>query len=148
MAKITSSCYMVLTTCTLQPVYASSPLCSLPNHPIHGPSASKVNRFVAGAQVFSFHCRTVVFHHLNVFYISECVLWPGVIVSPLSLPSYRELKRIKRGTCPRVCKIYVNFSTSVVNPLWTYIHTYKHNRRLRPHKCPHDYVPYTKVFSN
>ena len=122
MAKITSSYYMVLTT--LQPVYASSPLCSLPNHPIHGPSVSRVNCFVAGAQVFSFHCRTVVFHHLNVFYISDRVLWPGVIVSPLSFPSYRELKRIKRGTCPRVRKIYVNSYTSVVNPLRTNIHAH------------------------
>ena len=26
-------------------------------YPVHGPSASKVNRFVAGVQVFSFHCR-------------------------------------------------------------------------------------------
>ena len=140
MAEITSSCYMVLTT--LQP------LCSLPNHPIHRPSASNVNCFVAGAQVFSFHCRTVVFHHLNVFYISERVLWPGIIVSPLSLPSYRELKRIERGTCPRVYKIYVNSYTSVVNTLWTDIHTYKHNRRLRPHKRPHDYVLYAKAFGN
>ena len=79
-----------------------------------------------------------------IFCTSGRVLWPGIIVSPLSLPSYRELKRIKRGMCPRVCKIYVNSYTSVVNPLRTYIHTYKHNRRLRPHKHPHDYVPHAK----
>ena len=32
-----------------------------------------------------------------------------------------------------------------------YLHTYKHNLRLRPHKCPlrpHDYVPHAKAFSN
>ena len=40
-------------------------LCSA--YPVHGPSASEVNRFVAGTQVFSFHCRTVVFHRLTVF---------------------------------------------------------------------------------
>ena len=47
---------------------ASSPLlCSLPTtmpcwffaYPVRGPSASEVTRFVAGAQVFSFHCRTI-----------------------------------------------------------------------------------------
>ena len=69
----------------------------------------------------------------------------GVVISPLSLPSYRELKRTKRGTCRRVHKLYVNTYTSVVNPLWR--HTYKHNLRLRPHErppCLHDYVPHTK----
>ena len=60
-------------------------------YPVRGPSASEVTRFIACAQVFSFHCRTVVFHHLNVFCTSGRVLWPGVVVSPLSLPSYREL---------------------------------------------------------
>ena len=40
-------------------------LCSA--YPVHGLSASEVNCFVAGAQVFSFHCRTVVFHHLTIF---------------------------------------------------------------------------------
>ena len=57
-------------------VYASSPLlCSLPTtmlvrgyydaalfsaYPVYGLSVSKVNCFVAGVQIFSFHCRTVV----------------------------------------------------------------------------------------
>ena len=122
-------------------------------YPIHGPSVSEVNRFVSGAQVFSFHCCTVIFHHLNVFCTFGCVLWPGVVVSPLSLPSYRELKRTKRDMCRRVHKLYVNSYTSVVNPLRTNIHTYKHtykyNLRLRPHKRlphPHDYVPHAKTF--
>ena len=55
------------------------------------------------------------------------------------------------GTCRRVRTLYVNSYTSVVNPLRTDIHTYKHNLRLRPHKrspCPHDYVPHAKVFGN
>ena len=116
-----------------------------------GLSASEVTRFVAGAQVFSFHCRTVVFHHLNVFCTSGRILWPGVVISPLSLPSYRELKRTERGTCRRERTPYVNLYTSVINLLWTDIHTYKHNLRLRPHKrppCPHDYVPRAKAFGN
>ena len=92
---------------------------------------SRVNCFVAGAPFFSFHCRTVDFHHLNVFCNSRCILWPGVVISPLSLSSYRELKRTKRGTCWRVRKLYVNSYTSVINPLRTDIHTYKHNLRLR-----------------
>ena len=55
-------------------------------YPVHGSSVSKVNRFVAGAQVFSFHCGTVVSHHLTVFCTSGRALWPRVVVSPLSLP--------------------------------------------------------------
>ena len=89
--------------------------------------------------------------HLNVFCTSGHILWPGVIVSPLGLPSYRDLNRINRGTCRRVRKLYVNLYIYVVNPLQTDIHTYKHNLRLRPHKRllhPHDYVPHAKVFSN
>ena len=90
------------------------------------------------------------FHHLNIFCTSGCVLWPGVVVSPLSLPSYRDLMRTKRGTCRRIRKLYVNSYTSIVN-IRTYTHTYKHSLRLRPHKrppCPHDYVPHTKAFGN
>ena len=82
-------------------------------YPVHGPSASKVNRFVSGAQVFSLHW--------NVFCTSGRVLWPGIVVSPLSLPSYRELKRTERGTC----RGYVNCSLQS----WTrYWQTYKHIR--------------------
>ena len=91
---------------------------------VHRPSAGKVNCFVAGVQVFSFHCCTVVFHYLNVFCISGRVLWPGVVASPLSLLSYHEVKQTKRGTCRRVLKLYVNLYTSVVNLLRTDIHTY------------------------
>ena len=75
----------------------------------------------------------------------------SVVVSPLSLPSYHELKHTKRGTCWRVHKLYVNSYTSVINLLRTDIHTYKHNIRLRPQKCPprpHNYVPHTKAFGN
>ena len=53
--------------------------------PVHGPSAGEVTRFVSGMQVFSFHCHTIVFHHLNVFCTSGHVLWPGIVVSPVSL---------------------------------------------------------------
>ena len=60
----------------------------------------------------------------------------SVVVSPLSLPSYRELKHAKRGMCRRVRKLYVNSYTSVVNPLRTDIRTYKHNLGLRRHKRP------------
>ena len=91
----------------------------------------------------------------HVFCTSGRILWPGIVVSPLSLPSYCELcvsssapRRARAGGC-------VNSYTSVVNPLrtdiHTYIHTYKHNLRIRPHKhppCPHDYVPHAKAFGN
>ena len=33
---------------------------------VHRLSVSEVNHFVAGTQVFSFDCCTVVFYHLNV----------------------------------------------------------------------------------
>ena len=64
-------------------------------YPVRGPSASEVTRFVAGAQVF-FHCRTVVFQHLNVFCTSGRVLWPGVVVSPLSIVSSKTGTRAGR----------------------------------------------------
>ena len=73
------------------------------------------------------------------------VLVRGVVVSPLSFPSYRELKRTKRDTCRRVRKLYINSCTSVVNPLRTNICTYKHNLRLRP---PHNYASHAKAFGN
>ena len=110
---------------------------------VHRLSVSEVNHFVAGTQVFSFDCCTVIFYHLNVVWTSGHILWPGIVVSP---PSYHELKRAKR-----VCKLYVNSYTLVVNPLRTDIHTYKHaykrNLRLRPHKRPprlHNYVPHLR----
>ena len=74
----------------------------------------------------------------------------GIVVSPLSF-LYCELKRTKRGTCRRVRELYINLYTSVVNLLQTDIHRYKHNLRLRPHKCPprpHNYVPHAKAFGN
>ena len=131
-----SSCYMVfialgiIPTClckltfVVQSAYYEAVLFFA--YPIRGLSASKVTRFVAGAQVFSFHCHTVVFHHLNVFCTSGRVLWPGVVISPLSLPSYHELQRTKTCTCRWVQTLYVSSYTSVVNPLQTYIHTYIH----------------------
>ena len=101
------------------------------------------------------HCRTVIFHHLNIFCTSGHVLWLGGVVSPLSLPSYCDLQCTKRGMCRRVRKLYVNSYTSFVNPLrtdiHTYIHTYKHKLRLRPHKrLPHlhNYVSHAKAFGN
>ena len=73
--------------------------------------------------------RTVVFHHLNVFCTSGSVLWPGVVVSTLSLPSYRELcvsLAHQDGHLPEgTYTIRINSYTSVVNPLRTDIHTYK-----------------------
>ena len=86
-----------------QSVVLTKPTVELPvlfsAYRIHGPSASKVNRFDSGAKVFSLHCCTVIFHQLNVFCTSGRVLWPGIVVSPFSLPSHRELKRTERGTC-------------------------------------------------
>ena len=131
MAKITSSCYMVfiafgiIPTClckltfVVQSRYYDAVLFFA--YPVRGPSASEVTRFVAGAQVFSFHCRTVVFSSLKrLLYLWTRVLWPGVVVSPRSIVSS------KTGTCRRVRTLYVNSYTSVVNPLRTYIHTYIH----------------------
>ena len=126
-------------------------------YPVRGPSASEVTRFVACAQVFSFHCRTVVFHHLNVFCTSGRVFWPGVVVSPLSLPSYCELcvsLAHQDGHVPEgkyTIRKLVYFSRKPVTDRHTYIHTYKHNLRIRPHKRPprpHDYVPHAKAFGN
>ena len=45
----------------------------------------------------------------------------------------------------------VYFSRKPVMDRHTYIHTYKHNLRIRPHKRPprlHDYVPHAKAFGN
>ena len=36
-------------------------------YPVYGLSAREVNCFASGVQVFSFHCRTVVFHPLEKF---------------------------------------------------------------------------------
>ena len=80
---------------------------------VHRPSAGKVNCFVGGVQVFSFHCCTVVFGR---------VLWPGVVASPLSLLSYREVKQTKRGTCQRVRKLVYLISRKPVTDRHTYIH--------------------------
>ena len=63
-------------------------------YPVHGPSVSEVNHFVSDAQVFSFHCHTVVFHHLTVFCTSGRVLWPGVVVSPLRRKNNLLLDRL------------------------------------------------------
>ena len=93
------------------------------------------------------HCRLSSL--LNVFCTSGSILWPGIIVS-LSLPSYCELKQTLRDTCWRVRK-FVYFSRKPIRDRHTYIHTYKHNLRLRSHKCPphpHDYVPHARVFGN
>ena len=59
---------------------------------VHAWSSSEVSRIGVGAQVFSFHFRTAVFHpsveHSTVFCISAFLLWPAVVVyPPKSLPS-------------------------------------------------------------
>ena len=52
----------------------------------------------------------------------------------ISMPS---CDGILSGTCQKVCKLCINPYISIVNPLWTdihtNIHTYKHNLRLRSH---------------
>ena len=76
-------------------------------YPVHAGSSSKVSRVGVGAQVFSFHFRTAVFHpsveHSTIFYI---VLWPAVVV-------YHERKRKKEGTCAAgyVNPVYFNHKT-------------------------------------
>ena len=96
------------------------------SHHVHGPSVSEVKYFVA--LLLPSYCRL---HHLNVFCTSGRVVWPGVVVSPLSLPLCRELKRTKRGTCQRVRKLYLNSCTSVINRYrQAYIQAYKHSLRL------------------
>ena len=67
--------------------------------PVHGPSAGEVNRFVSGMQVFSFHCHTVVFHHLNVL----CTLLQMLLLVRLSSQTYRRdydarPENVSRGT--------------------------------------------------
>ena len=45
----------------------------------------------------------------------------------------------------------VYFNRKHVTAIHTYIHTYKHNLRLRPHKCPphpQDYELHAKAFGN
>ena len=49
-----------------------------------------------------------------------------------------------------ICKL-VYFSRKPVTDIHTYIHTYKHNLRLRPHKRLlrlHNYVPHAKAFGS
>ena len=97
-------------------------------YPIHGPSCSERSE--------SLCC----WHASLLLSLSYC-----------RLSLLKHLLYLWRGTCRRVHKLYVNSYTSVINPLQTYIHTYKHNLRLRPHKhppCLHDYVPHAKVFGN
>ena len=70
-------------------------------YPVHAGSASEVSRVGVGAQVFSFHFRTAIFHpsvdHSIVFYISAFVLWPAVIVI-FQRVFHHQRKHIKEGT--------------------------------------------------
>ena len=83
-------------------------------YPVHAGSASEVSRVGVGAQVFSFHFRTVVFHpsveHSTVFCISTFVLWPAVVYHPKSLPSRVQMQKIG-DTCCRIRKLCVNLAT-------------------------------------
>ena len=105
--------------------------------PPHG-SASKVNHSGGDAQVVSCHRYLVVFHpfveQLTVFHTSGLVLALSSIFRVLDSTLIMPLcDGILSGTCQKVRKLCINPYISIVNPLRTAIHTYKHNLRLRPH---------------
>ena len=80
-------------------------------YPVHAGSASKVSRVGVGAQVFSFHFHTAVFHpsveHSTVFRLSLHSFSGLPLSSILRRVFHHERKHKKEGT--RVAE-YVNYT--------------------------------------